>query len=175
MDTTKKASKPAPRVIRAASRSVAVRHRSHTLAPEHLGEAASIATLAIGVGGVALLITGVSIVVSGLTIGARYAASTPPNVGQLGSGQLVGGIALLLLSMALVAAASAVLLDVRGGRAVAIALAAVTAALCVAGVLLVMTVGGGDRLVALALLVGGVMFGASSIVLLRTRRPSTPD
>lgn len=175
MVSTKKVTKPAPRVIRSASRSVAVRHRSHTLAPEHLGEAASIATLVLGVGGVALIITAVSIVVGGLTIGSRYADSTPPNIAQLGTTQVVGGIVLLLLSMGVVAAAAAVLLDVRGGRGVAIGLGALTAALCVAGVLLVMTVGGGDRLVALALLIGAVLFGASSIILLRTRRPSTTD
>ena len=171
MVTSKKVSKPAPRVIRSASRSVAARHRSHTLAPEHLGERASIATLVLAIGGVALLITAVAIVVSGLTIGSRYATSTPPNVGELGIGQVIGGIGLLLLAMAIVAVATAVFLDMRGARRAAIALGALTAVLCAAGVVVVMTVGGGDRLTAIALLVAAVLFAASSVILLRTRRP----
>ncbi len=173
MVTTKKAAKPAPRVIRSASRSVATRHRSHTLAPEHLGERASVATLVIGIGGVALLITAASMVVAGVTIGTRYAASTPPNVGQLGTGQIIGGAGMLLLAMGLIAAAAAVFLDIRGSRRSAAALAALTAALMVLAIILVMTVGGGDRLLAIALLVGAVMFGASSVLLLRTPRPES--
>lgn len=173
MVTSKKAVKPAPRVIRSASRSVATRHRSHTLAPEHLGERASVATLVIGIGGVALLITAASIIVAGLTIGSRYAASVPPNVGQLGIGQVIGGAALLVLAMGLVAAAAAVFLDVRGSRRTAAAVAALTAVLMVLAIVLVMTVGGGDRLLAIALLVGAVLFGASSVLLLRTPRPES--
>ena len=171
MVTSKKPAKPAPRLIRAASRSVATRHRSHTLAPAHLGERASVATLVIGIGGVALLITAASMIVAGLTIGSRYADSTPPNIGQLGMGQVIGGIGMLVLAMALVAAAAAVFLDVRGSRRTAAALAAFTAALMALAIVLVMTVGGGDRLLAIGLLVGAVMFGASSVLLLRTPRP----
>ncbi len=175
MVTSKKVGKPAPRVIRSASRSVAARRRSHTLAPEHLGEMASIATLVLGVGGVALLITAVSMVVGGLTISSRYAASLPPNIGSLGMPQVLGGIGILLLAIGLVAAAAAVFLDVRGGRTAAIALGGVVAVLSAAGVIGVMTIGGGDRLVAVALLVGAVAFGASSILLLRTRHHSASD
>jgi hypothetical protein len=167
MVTSKKAAKPAPRVIRSASRSVATRHRSHTLAPEHLGERASVATLVIGIGGVALLITAASMVVAGLTISSRYADSVPPNIGQLGIGQVIGGVGLLLLAMGLVATSAGVFLDVRGARRAAAGLAA----LMVLGIVLVMTLGGGDRLLAIALLVGVVMFGASSVLLLRTPRP----
>jgi hypothetical protein len=171
MVTSKKAAKPAPRVIRSASRSVATRHRSHTLAPEHLGERASVATLVIGIGGVALLITAASMVVAGLTISSRYADSVPPNISQLGIGQVIGGVGLLLLAMGLVATSAGVFLDVRGARRAAAGLAALTAALMVLGIVLVMTLGGGDRLLAIALLVGVVMFGASSVLLLRTPRP----
>ncbi|MEO8246021.1 MAG: hypothetical protein ABI622_02770, partial [Chloroflexota bacterium] len=156
-----------------ASRSVATRHRSHTLAPEHLGERASVATLVIGIGGVALLITAASIIVAGLTIGSRYADSTPPNIGQLGIGQVIGGIGLLILAMGLVAAAAAVFLDVRGSRRTAAGVAALTAILMAVAIVVVMTVGGGDRLLAIALLVGVVMFGASSVLLLRTPRPES--
>lgn len=175
MVTSKKVTRPAPRVIRGASRSIATRHRAHTLAPAHLGEPASVATLALAVGGVALLITAVSIVVGGLTIASRYADSVPPNVAELGAPLVLGGIALLLLAMGLVGTAAAVFLDIRGARRLAIALGAITAALSVAGVLLVMTVGGGDRLLAIALLLTAILFGASSIVLLRIRRPATTD
>lgn len=173
MVTSKKAAKPAPRVIRSASRSVASRHRAHTLAPAHLGERASVATLVIGIGGVALLITAASIVVAGFTIGSRYADSTPPNIGQLGIGQILGGIGMLVLAMGLVAAAAAVFLDVRGARRTAAALAAFTAVLMAVAIVVVMSIGGGDRLLAIALLVGGVMFGASSVLLLRTPRPES--
>ncbi len=171
MVTSKKASKPAPRVVRAASRSVATRHRSHTLAPPHLGEVPSVATLAIGIGGVALLITAVAIVVNGLTLGSQYTDPVPPNVGQLGTGQVVGGIALLLLSMLIVGAATAVFLDIRGARRAAIGLGALTTALCVGAILLVMTGGGGDRLLAFALLVTAILFAASTIILVRVPRP----
>ncbi|HET7684847.1 MAG TPA: hypothetical protein VFM19_00365 [Candidatus Limnocylindria bacterium] len=172
MVTTKKVTKPAPRVIRGASRSIATRHRPHTLAPEHLGERASIATLAVGIGGVALLITSVAMIVSGLTLSSRYVGTPPPNIAGLGVPQVIGGAALLLLAMAISGAAAALLMDLRGARRTTIALAALTAALCAAGVVVVMTIGGGDRLLATALLVAAVTFGASSAILLRTGRPA---
>lgn len=175
MVTSKKATRPSPRVIRSASRSVAARRGSHTLAPAHLGEAASIASLVLGVGGVALVITAVSMVVGGLTISSRYTGTLPPNVGSLGMPQVFGGVGLLLLAMGVVAAAAAVFLNVRGGRTAAIVLGAIVAILCAAGVIGVMTIGGGDRLVATALLVGAVAFGASSILLLRTRHHAPAD
>lgn len=175
MVSTKKVTKPPPRVIRGASRSIATRHRPHTLAPEHLGERASIATLAVGVGGVALLITAVAMIVSGFTLPSRYVGAPPPNIGSLGVPQVVGGAALLVLAMAIAGAAAGVFMNLRGARRVAIALGALTAALCAAGVVAVMTVGGGDRLLAISLLVAAVTFGASSVILLRTGRPASAD
>lgn len=175
MVSAKKVTKPAPRVIRGASRSIATRHRPHTLAPEHLGERASIATLALGIGGAALLITAVAMIVSGLTLPSRYAGAPPPNIASLGFPQVIGGTALLLLGMAIAGTATAVLMDLRGARRTAVALALLTAALCAAGVIVVMTIGGGDRLLALALLVAAVTFGASGAILLRTGRPAPAD
>ncbi len=171
MVTSKKVTKPAPRMIRAASRSVATRHRSHALAPEHLGERASLALLVMAVGGIAVLISAVAVLVSGFTMPNRYATSAPPNLGQLGVGQVLGGAAVLVLALAIVAAVAGTFLDLRGARRMAVILGVLTAASAAAGVVAVMTIGGGDQPLALVLLVVGILFAAASAILGRTRRP----
>ena len=70
------------RPIRAASVAVSRRRGAHSLAPEHLGEATAAATLAVIVGGVALVITGVGVIALALTIGARFGGDPPPDVGH---------------------------------------------------------------------------------------------
>jgi hypothetical protein len=146
------------------------RHRSHALAPEHVGEAGSAAVLAMAVLGLAIFITAVAIIASGLTIAGRYGESPPPNAGQLGYGQIFGGIGLVVLSLALVASALAVLADVRGSRRVAAVVAGLTAVLSTAGVLLIMSQPVTDTILASALAVVTLVFGVSAIVLGRPRR-----
>lgn len=146
------------------------RHRSHSLAPEHVGEAGSAAVLAMAVLGLAVFISGVAIIAAGLTIPGRYGDSPPPNVGQLGYGQVLGGAGMVLLSVVLVASALAVLADVRGSRRVAAGAAGLTALLSAAGVLLVMSQAVTDPILASALAVVTLVLGVSAIVLGRPRR-----
>jgi len=146
------------------------RHRSHSLAPEHVGEAGSAAVLAMAVLGLAIFIAAVAIIASGLTIAGRYGESPPPNVAQLGYGQVLGGAGMVVLGVALVASALAVLADVRGGRRVAAAVAGLTAVLSAAGVFLVMSQPVTDTILASALAVLTLVFGVSAIVLGRPRR-----
>ena len=175
MVTSKKVAKPAPRVIRAASRSVATRHRSHALAPEHLGERASLALLVMAIGGIAVLISAIAVLVSGFTMPTRFQASPPPNLGQLGVGQVIGGGLVLVLAIAIVAAVAATFLDLRGARRATVVLGVITAVAAAAGVVAVMTIGGGDQPLAIVFLVVGILFAASSVILGRTRRPEPAE
>ena len=145
------------------------RHRSHSLAPEHIGEAGSAAVLAMAVLGLAIFIAAVAIIASGLTIAGRYGESPPPNAGQLGQGQVLVGAGMIVLGVALVASALAVLADIRGSRRVAAAVAALTAVLSAAGVFLVMSQPVTDTILASALAVLTLVFGVSAIVLGRPR------
>ena len=170
---TKKVSKPVlgrREVTRAPTAVSRQRAHSHALAPEHIGEVASVALLAIAVLGVALFIAGLAVVVFGVTAGNRYAGATPPpNVGSLGLGQIIGGSALTALSVSLVASALAVFAEVRWARVVAAALSGLSALLAVAGVVLIMSRTGGDQIFAASLAVLALIFAASSIVLARRR------
>jgi hypothetical protein len=164
---SKKVSKRAIRQTREPI--VPVRHRSHSLAPEHVGEAGSAAVLAMAVLGLAIFIASLAMIASGLTIAARYADSPPPNVGELGSGQVLGGAGLLVLGVAQVGSALAVLADMRGSRRIAAAVAGLTALLSAAGVLLVMSQPITDTILASALAVSTLVFAVAAIVLGRPR------
>jgi hypothetical protein len=164
---SKKVSKHAIRPARQPA--APARHRSHSLAPEHVGEAGSAAVLAMAVLGLAIFIASLAMIASGLTIGGRYADSPPPNVGELGYGQVLGGAGLLVLGVAQVASALAVLADVRGSRRIAAAVAGVTALLSAAGVLLIMSQPITDVILASALAVSTLVFAVAAIVLGRPR------
>lgn len=164
---SKKVSKPAIQPARQAT--APTRHRSHSLAPEHVGEAGSAAVLAMAVLGLAVFIAAVAMIASGLTIAGRYADSPPPNVGELGLGQVLGGVGLLVLGVAQVGSALAVLADLRGSRRIAAAIAGLTALLSAAGVLLVMSQPISDTILASALAVTTLVFGVAAIVLGRPR------
>ena len=165
---SKKVGKHAIRPAREAA--VPARHRSHSLAPEHVGEAGSAAVLAMAVLGLATFIASLAMIASGLTIAGRYADSPPPNVGELGSGQVLGGAGLLVLGVAQVASALGVLADVRGSRRIAAGVAGLTALLAAAGVLLVTSRPISDTILASALTVTTLVFGVAAIVLGRPRR-----
>ena len=146
------------------------RARSHTLAPPHLGEAASAAVLAVAVLGLAVFIAGVAMAVSGLTVESRYGSSPPPNAGQLGTGQLLGGIGLALLGIVLSGSSLAVLADVARSRPVAAVASGVAAVLSVLGVILVQAQVRGDPVLATALAVVAVIFAVAAVILVRPRR-----
>jgi hypothetical protein len=146
------------------------RHRSHTLAPEHIGEAGSIALLAMAILGLAIFIAAIAMVVFGVTTPARFGSSPPPNVGQLGTGQVLGGIGLLVTGLALVGSALAVLADLRGSRRIAAVVAGLAALLSASGVVRVMGEGAGDAVLAAALAVTTIIFGVAAIILARRPR-----
>ena len=143
------------------------RHRSHSLAPEHIGEAGSAAVLAMAVLGLAIFIASIAMLVFGLTTAARFGSAPPPNASELGTGQVLGGIALLVGGLAMVGSALAVLADVRGSRRVAAAVSAIVALLCAGGVIRVMGEGSGDPVLAAALAVTTIILGVAAIILVR--------
>jgi hypothetical protein len=146
------------------------RHRSHTLAPEHIGEAGSVAVLAMAILGLAVFIAAIAMVVFGVTTSARFGSSPPPNVGQLGTGQVLGGIGLLVTGLALVGSALAVLADLRGSRRIATVVAGLAALLSAVGVVRVMGEGAGDAVLATALAVTTMILGVSAVILARPPR-----
>jgi hypothetical protein len=158
------------RPIRAASAAGARGRTHHTLAPDHLGEATAAATVAVIVGGVALVITGIGMIAMALTIGARYAGSPPPDVGSLALGPALAGVVVLGLGGALTAGGVAVLGAVRRSRLVTGVLAALAAALAAIGTVLAMTSLPPDPVIAIALTVATLVFGVAAILLLRPRR-----
>lgn len=168
---TKKVSKPAagrreaPRAPTAVARR---RSRAHSLAPEYIGEAGSVALLTVTIVGLALFIAGIAVVISGITVGGRYTGTTPPpNMGSLGIGQIIGGGLLSLFSVALVGTAAAVLAEVRLARVAAAVLSGIAAILGAASVVLVMSQAGGDQVLAVALVVITLIFAAAAIILAR--------
>jgi hypothetical protein len=158
------------RPIRAASVATVRRRGAHALAPEHLGEATAAATLAIIVGGVALVITGIGIIALALTIGVRFGSDAPPNVASYGLLPLIGGIGAVVLGGGLTGGGLAVISDVRGARLITGILAAIAAALSALGVVLVMIIAPPDTVLAIALTIATLVFGVAAGLLLRPRR-----
>ncbi len=168
---TKKVSKSAPR---GRSRETAparpARARSHSLAPAHLGEWASAAVLAVTVLGLAVFIAGVAMTVAGMTVGNRFGSTPPPNVDQLGFGQVLGGVGLAAFGLLLGGSGLAVLAEVPRSRAVAAVASALAAVLAVVGIVLVQLQPGGDLVLSIALAVAVIIFAAAAIILVRPRR-----
>jgi hypothetical protein len=136
----------------------------------HLGEATAAATVAVIVGGIALVITGIGMIAMALTIGARYQGDAPPNVGSLALMPILGGLLALVLGGALTAGGVAVFGQVRRARLATGILAAVAAALSALGTVLVMVNPPADPVLAIALTVTTLAFGVASLLLLRPRR-----
>ena len=167
---TQKSGKP---TVRGRARGVSARPtrgRSHSLAPPHLGEAASAAVLAVAILGLAVFIAGVAMAVAGLTVGSRFGASPPPNVDQLGTGQLLGGVGLALLGLVLSGSGLAVLADIPRSRPVAAVASGLTAVLAVLAVIVVQAQPAGDMVLAVSLAVAALIFGAATFILVRPRR-----
>ncbi|HEY7847758.1 MAG TPA: hypothetical protein VIC83_06165 [Candidatus Limnocylindria bacterium] len=143
------------------------RARSHTLAPEHIGEAGSMAVLTLAILGLSTFIAAIALIVFGLTTAGSYGSSPPPNVGSLGMGQVLGGFGLVIVGLALLGSSLAVLADVRGSRRGAAVVAAATALLSAGGVVMVMQVGVGDAVLAAALAVCALLCAVSAVILAR--------
>jgi hypothetical protein len=168
---TKKASKSPPRArIRDAAPVRPARSRSHSLAPAHLGEWASAAVLAVTVLGLAVFIGGVAMTVAGMTITNRFGSSPPPNVDQLGIGQVLGGIGLGALGLLLSGSGLAVLAEVPRSRVVAAAASILAVVLAVVGIVLVQLQPGGDLVLSIALAVAVIIFAPAAVILVRPRR-----
>jgi len=158
------------RPIRAASVAVSRRRGAHSLAPEHLGEATAAATLAVIVGGVALVITGVGVIALALTIGARFGGDPPPDVASYGVLPLIGGIGAVLLGGALTGGGLAVIGDVRGARMFTGILSAFAAAMSAVGTVLVSINPPADTVLGIALTVATMVYGIAALLLLRPHR-----
>jgi hypothetical protein len=160
-----------PKVTRSAGRNVVRRHRGHSLAPEHLGERGAAAALVTAIGGTAVFIAALAMAVSGLTFPSRYAGATPPpDVGQLGLGQVVGGIGLLVLGILMVGSSLALLSGLPRSRPFAVAISAISAVLALAGFVLLMAPTQRDLVLLSALAVAVVAFGGAAFILARLRR-----
>ncbi|HEX2142506.1 MAG TPA: hypothetical protein VHK28_09600 [Candidatus Limnocylindria bacterium] len=161
------AARPTARTARSAARPG--RPRAHSLAPAHLGEAASAALLVLATLGLAVFIAALAMIVFGLTMPGRFGSSPPPNVAELGFGQVFGGIGLLLLGVAMVGSSLAVLAEVRGSRRVAGGVAALAAILSVGGVVATLLQPGQELVLPLALGLAALIFLGVAVILLRPR------
>jgi hypothetical protein len=158
------------RTIRAAS-SAGVRARTqHSLAPAHLGDATAAATLAVIVGGIALVITGIGMVALALTIGARFGGDPPPNVESLTLGPALLGVVTLAFGAALAAGGLGVLAQAHRARAVTGILSAIAAAIAAIITVVVATATPPDIVIAGASTVAALVFGVAALLLLRPRR-----
>ena len=123
------------------------------------------------IGGLSIFIAAIGMAVNGLTLPARYAgANAPPNVGQLGVGQVVGGIGLLVLGILIVGSAAALLSGLPRSRPFAVGISAITAALALAAFVLLMIPTRRDIVLLAALGVAVVAFGGATVILARLRR-----
>jgi hypothetical protein len=158
------------RPSRAASVAAVRRRGAHALAPEHLGEATAAATLAVMVGGVALVITGIGIIAQALTLGVRFGGDPPPDIGSYAVGPLIFGVGAVLLGGGLTAGGLAVINDARGARRITGVLSALAAALSAGLTVAVMVNPPPDTVLAIALTISTLVFGVAAILLLRPRR-----
>jgi hypothetical protein len=160
-----------PKVTKAKPRTVAPRHRGHSLAPEHLGEPAAAALLVAAIGGVAIFISGVAMAINGLTLPGRYAGATPPpNLSQLGMPQVVGGIGLLALGVLIVGSMAALFGDLPRSRPLTVVVSALAAGLAAVGFVLLVGAPLPDALLLSGLGVAILAFGGAAIILARPHR-----
>lgn len=158
------------RPVAAASRTGARARTQHTLAPAHLGDATAAATVAVVVGGIALAITGIGVIAMALTMGSRYGSDPPPNVGSLIVLPAAAGALFLLLGIGLAAGGVAVLAGVARSRMLTGVLAGIAALLALVGTVLAVINAPPDAVVAVALGIATVVFGAAALLLLRGSR-----
>ena len=127
--------------------------------------------VATAIGGLSIFIAAIGMAVNGLTLPSRYAGvDAPASAGQLGVGQVVGGIGLLFLGILIVGSAAALLSGLPRSRPFAIGISAITAALALAGFVLLLTPTRRDVVLLAALGVAVVAFGGATVILARLRR-----
>jgi len=123
------------------------------------------------IGGTAIFIAAVAMTVGGLTLPSRYSGATPPpNIGQLGMGQVIGGMALLVLGVLLVASATALFVDLPRSRPLAAAICAVTTLLAAAAFVMLGLSTRRDLVLIATMAVVFVAFGGAAFILARLRR-----
>lgn len=128
------------------------------------------ATLVAAIGGVAIFIAAVGMTVGGLTLPSRYNGTlAPPNVGELGLGQIFGGIGLLALSLLIVGSAAALLGNLRGSRTALTVISATTALLAAAAFVMLMGAARRDAVLLAALGVAFLAFAGAAFVLARLK------
>lgn len=109
--------------------------------------------------------------VGGLTFPNRYAGATPPpNVSQLGMGQVIGGIGLLALGILIVGSSAALLAGLPRSRALALGTSAITALAAAAAFTLLVLAPRRDAVLSGALGVAFVAYGVVAFVLARLRQ-----
>lgn len=145
--------------------------RTHSLAPEHLGEVQAGAALTIAVLGVAVFIAGIGVVVNGLTLAGSFdPANPPPNVDSLGTWQIVGGFVLFALGLTLTGAALSLLSGASRPRIPTAVLAIVAGVASIAGGVLIVTRGPSDLILAISLFGLGLGLAGAGLLLARPRR-----
>lgn len=145
--------------------------RPHSLAPAYLGDVRAGAALAIAVLGVAVFLAGVGIVVSGLTASAAYdPASAPPNLAELGTGQVIGGFALFAAGVVLAGGGLGLLAGSQRARIPTAVLALIGAVAAGAGSVAIIVRGPSDLILAITLLGLALGLGGAGLLLLRPRR-----
>jgi hypothetical protein len=158
------------RPIRAASAAGVRARTQHSLAPAHLGDATAAATLAVIVGGIALVITGIGMLAMALTLGARFGGDPPPNLGTLMFQPALLGIVTLVLGGALAAGGLGVLAHARHARLITGILSAVAAGTAALVTVVTATSTPPDPVLAAASTGAALVFGVASLLLLRPRR-----
>ena len=158
------------RTIRAASAAGVRARTQHSLAPAHLGDATAAATLAVIVGGVALVITGIGMVAMALTMGARFGGDPPPDIGAFIVQPAVLGLVTLGFGAALAAGGLAVLAHARRARLVTGLVSAAAAGLAALVTVLAATSTPPDPVIASAGTGAALVFGVAALLLLRPRR-----
>jgi hypothetical protein len=157
--------------MKPSARAVAPSHRGHSLAPEHLGERGAAATLVAGIGGVALSIAAGAMTVGGLTVPNRYAGATPPpNVSQLGMGQVFGGIGLLVLGILIVGSSAALIVGLPRSRGAAAGVSTMTALLAAAAFAVLVPAQRRDTVLLAALGISFVAYAGVAFVLARLKQ-----
>jgi hypothetical protein len=125
----------------------------------------------MAIGGMSIFIAGVAMTVNGLTLPGRYAAGEgPPDVSQLGIGQVFGGIGLLVLGILVAGSAVALLGGLPRSRPFAVGTSAVAALLALAAFILLLGPARRDLVLLAALAVAIVAFGGASAILARLHR-----
>jgi hypothetical protein len=117
--------------------------------------------------GLSIFIAAIAMVTFGITTASRFGADPPPNVGELGKAQLLGGAGLAVVGVAMLGSALAVLADLPFSRRIAAAVSALVAILSALAVIRIMGEGRGDPVLAAALAVTTIILGVAAIILVR--------